>query len=58
MYSLERIEQEHKIKFPKEYKQLYQCNFKEIDSRIEIYEKNDVFLIEKFLNATQIRAKV
>lgn len=33
MYSLESIEKKQNIKFPEEYKRLYQSNFKQIDNR-------------------------
>lgn len=54
MYGLECIEKKQNIKFPKEYKQLYQSNFKEIDNRIEIHAGEDIFHINKFLVATEI----
>ena len=54
MYSLESIEKKQNVKFPEEYKTLYQSNFKEIDSRIEICVGEDRFCINKFLNAIEI----
>lgn len=54
MYSLESIERKQNIKFPKEYKTLYQSNFKEINSRIEICVGEDRFYINKFLNSIEI----
>lgn len=54
MYSLESIEKKQNIKFPEEYKRLYQSNFKEIDNRIEIHVGDDVFCISKFLTTTEI----
>lgn len=54
MYSLESIEKRQNIKFPEEYKQLYQSNFKEIDNRLEIHAGDDVFCISKFLTTTEI----
>lgn len=54
MYSLESIEKKQNIKFPEEYKRLYQSNFKGIENSIEIHVGDDVFCISKFLTATEI----
>lgn len=48
MYNLESIEKKQNIKFPEEYKRLYQSKFKELDNRIEIHIGDDVFCITKF----------
>ncbi len=54
MRSLESIEKKQNIKFPEEYKRLYQSNFKEIDNGMEIHAGDDVFYISKFLTTTEI----
>jgi len=54
MYSLESIEKKQSIKFPEEYKRLYQSDFKNINNRIEIQIEDDVFCINKFLSANEI----
>lgn len=54
MYSLENIEKKQNIKFPEEYKWLYQSNFKDIDNKIEIHTRDVIFCIKKFLTATEI----
>lgn len=54
MCSLESIEKKQNIKFPEEYKRLYQSNFKEIDNEMKIHVKEDVFGISKFFTATEI----
>lgn len=54
MYRLEDIEKKQNIKFPAEYKRLYQSNFKEIDNRIEIHVGDEIFCISKFLTAIEI----
>lgn len=53
MFSLENIEKKQNIKFPEEYKRLYQSDFKEISNR-EIHIGTDVFCISKFLTTTEI----
>ena len=54
MYSLKSIEKMQNIKFPEEYKRLYQSNFREIGNKIEIYVGSDVFCIRRFLTSTEI----
>ena len=54
MYSLESIEKKQSIKFPEEYKRLYQSDFKNINNRIEIQIEDDVFCINKFVSANEI----
>lgn len=54
MYSLESIERKRNIKFPEEYKRLYESNFKGIDNQIEIHAEKEVFYIIKFLSATEV----
>lgn len=54
MYSLKSIEKKQNIKFPEEYKRLYQSNFKEIGNKIEIHVGDDVFCISRFLTTTEI----
>lgn len=54
MCSLKNIEKKQNIKFPIEYKRLYQSDFKEIDNKFEIRVGNDVFYISEFLKAAEI----
>jgi hypothetical protein len=54
MLNLDCIEKKQNIKFPEEYKQLYQSNFVTLNDRMEINTKEDIFRIRKFLSATEI----
>lgn len=54
MNGLEEIEKKQNIKFPEEYKRLYQSEFNNIDSSVEIHAGDDVFCIRKFLTAIEI----
>lgn len=54
MFDLDIIEKKQKIKFPEEYKRLYQSDFKEFSNRLEIHVNDDVFRICKFLSAIEI----
>lgn len=54
MFNLDNIEKKQNIKLPKEYKKLYQSNFKEIGNEVKIYAGSDIFSIRKFLTATEI----
>ena len=54
MLYLSDIEKKQNIKFPEEYKRLYQSGFKEFSNRLEIHVNNEVFSIHKFLSAAEI----
>ena len=54
MFDLDIIEKKQNIKFPEEYKRLYQSDFKEFSNRLEIHVNDDVFRICKFLSAIEI----
>ena len=54
MFDLDIIEKKQNIKFPEEYKRLYQSDFKEFSNRLEINVNDDVFRICKFLSAIEI----
>lgn len=54
MFDLDNIEKKQNIKFPEEYKRLYQSNFKGFSNSLEIHINDDVFSIRKFLSAIEI----
>ena len=56
MYTLNNIEKKQNIKFPEEYKRLYQSGFKEFSNRLEFHVNDDVFRICKFLSVTEMNA--
>ncbi len=51
---LEHIEKKQNIKFPEEYKRIYQFNFKEFNNSMEIHVKDEVFCIRRFLSADEM----
>ena len=54
MYTLNDIEKKQNIKFPEEYKRLYQSDFKEFNNRLEFHVNDDVFRIYIFLSVAEI----
>lgn len=55
MINLCDIEKKQNIKFPEEYKQLYQSDFKEFTGKMELRVNDDIFSIQKFLSASEIK---
>lgn len=54
MLNLDNIEKKQNIQLPEAYKKLYQSVFEKNNREIEIHVNDDVFLIRKFLSATEI----
>ncbi len=54
MFDLNNIEKKQNIKFPEEYKQLYQSNFRAFNDKMEIDTKEGIYRIYKFLSAAEI----
>ncbi len=55
MITLCDIEKKQNIRFPEEYKQLYQSGFKEFTGKMELCVNDDVFNIHKFLSVSEIK---